>query len=150
MLVTTLATSLYLYFWALCQVIAFDCKEVQKLWHAVQKHILSAWQKIRQKSLDHLFDLNVFDSMLYIIDFMASVLSFFIWVAEVPRINYLLPIVLFFTDSAMFWVLIILQILSLIFICKNLVAFIRSSRFSWIFYFQQVMNYFIKGTNHSN
>jgi type II secretory pathway component PulK len=31
MLVTTVATSLYLYFQALCQVLASDCKKVQKL-----------------------------------------------------------------------------------------------------------------------
>ena len=45
MCVTTVATSLYLYFQALCQVLASDCKKVQKLWHAVQKQILSSWRK---------------------------------------------------------------------------------------------------------
>ena len=44
MLVTTVATSLYLYFQALCQVLASNCKKVQKLWHAVQKKIMSAWR----------------------------------------------------------------------------------------------------------
>lgn len=131
MCVTTLATSLYLYFQALCQVIAFDCNKVPKLWHVVQKQIMSAWRKNRQKSPDHLFDLNCFDSMIYIISFWESLLSFLIWVVEVPRINYLLPDVLFFTNSVMFCVFNVLQILSLLFICKKLLAIMRSSRFSW-------------------
>ena len=43
--------------------------------------------KIRDKSPDHLFDLNVYDSMLRTIIFQASILSFLIWVAEVRRKN---------------------------------------------------------------
>ena len=49
MLVTTVQTSLYLYFQALCQVLASDCKKVQKLWHVVQKLIKFAWRKISSK-----------------------------------------------------------------------------------------------------
>ena len=56
---------------------------------------------------------------------------FLIWVAEVPQINYLLPDVMFFIDSAMFCVFIVLQILSLLFICKNLLAIMRNSSYSW-------------------
>ena len=54
-----------------------------------RKQILSLDRKIRIKSPDHLFGLNFFDSVLYTIVFRASVLSFFIRVAEVPRTNHL-------------------------------------------------------------
>ena len=63
--------------------LATDCKKVQKLWHAVQKQIMSAWWKKHHKSPDHLFNLNCFDSMLHTIIFQAYVLSFLIWVAKV-------------------------------------------------------------------
>src|SRR4051812_20679453 len=53
--------------------------------------------------------------------------EFFIRVAEVPLKNSLLPVVLFFTDSAMFCLSLLLQTLSLIFLCKNLLEILRNS-----------------------
>jgi hypothetical protein len=84
MFVTTVATSLYLYFSALCQVIASYDKGSKSCDMLSRKQILSLDRKIRIKSPDHLFDLNFFDSMLHTIEFRASVLSFLIRVAEVP------------------------------------------------------------------
>ena len=107
-------------------------------------------RKIHHKSPDHLFDLNCFYSMLYTIDFMPSVLSFFIWVEEVPRKNYLLPAGLFFPDSATFCFFSVLQTLSLLFLCKNFLAVLRNSSSSWKSLFPVEANYFIMGTNLSN
>ena len=106
--------------------------------------------KIRHKSPDHLFYLNFFDSMLYTIVFLASVLSFLIWVAEVPRKNYLLSAGLFFTGSAMFCVFSVLQTLSLLFLCKNFLAVLRNSSSSWESLFPVEENYLFMGTNLSN
>ena len=106
--------------------------------------------KIHHKSPDHLFDLNVFDSMLYTIGFLPSVLSFLIWVAEVPRKNYLLSAGLFFPDSATFCFFSVLQTLSLLFLCKNFLAVLRNSSSSWKYLFPVEENYFIMGTNLSN
>src|ERR1041385_1165839 len=102
MIVTTLATSLYLYFQALCQVLPPIARKFKSCDMLSRKQILSLDGKISLKSPDHLFDLNFFDSVLHTIYFRASVLSFFIRVAEVPLKNSLLPAVLFFTDSATF------------------------------------------------
>ena len=115
-----------------------------------RKQILSLDRKIRIKSPDHLFDLNVFDSVLYTIVFRASVLSFLIWVAEVPRKNYLLPAGLFFTDSVLFCLFFVLQTLSLLFLCKNLLAILRNSSSSRLSLFPVGKNYFIVGTNLAN
>jgi len=106
--------------------------------------------KIHHKSPDHLFDLNFFDSMLYTIDFLASVLSFFIWVVEVPRKNYLLSAGLFFTGSAMFCFFSVLQTLSLLFLCKIFLAALRISSPSRLSLFPVGASYFIMGTNLSN
>src|SRR3954469_13573650 len=84
-----------------------------------RKQILSSYRKIRIKSPDHLFGLNCFHSVLYIIFFQASVLSFLIEVAEVPQKNHLLPAGLFFTDSVLFCLFFILRALSLLIFCKN-------------------------------
>ena len=64
---------------------------------------------------------------------IIGILSFFIRVAEVPRKNHLLPAVLFFTDSVLFCLFFVLQTLSLLFLCKNLLAILRNSRPSRIF-----------------
>ena len=106
--------------------------------------------KIRHKSPDHPFDLNFFDSMLYTIVFLSSVLSFLIWVAEVPRKNYLLSAGLFLPDSATFCFFSVLQTLSLLFLCKNFLAILRNSSSSWKSLFPVEVNYFIKNTNLSN
>ena len=100
-IVTTVATSLYIYFQALCQVLASDCKKVQKLWHAVQKQILSAWRKTSSKITRSSFWSAFFDSILHAITFQASVQSFLIWVVEVPRKNSFLSAVLFFFCSVL-------------------------------------------------
>ena len=150
MFVTTVATSLYLYFSALCQVQPLIARKFKSCDVLSRKQILSLDRKIRIKSPDHLFGLNFFDSVLYIIVFRASVLSFFIRVAEVPRKNHLLPAVLFFTDSVLFCLSFTLQIKSLLFLCKNLLAILRNSRTSRISLFPARCNYFIKGTNLAN
>src|SRR6187399_2752462 len=106
---------------------------------------MSLDRTIRIKSPNHLFGLNFFDSVLYTIGFRASVLSFFIRVAEVPRKNHLLPAGLFFTDSVLFCLFFILQTLSLLFLCKNLLAILRNSRPSRISLFPARNNYFTKG-----
>ena len=91
-----------------------------------------------------------FDSMLYTIGFLQTVLSFLIWVAEVPRKNYLLPAGLFFPDSATFCFFSVLQTLSLLFLCKNFLAILRNSSPCGKYLFPAEANYFIKGTNLSN
>ena len=88
--------------------------------------------------------------MLYTIGFRASVLRFLIWVAEVPRTDQLLPAVLFFTDSVLFCLSFILQTLSLLFLCKNLLEILRNSRPSRISLFPARNTYFIMGTNLAN
>ena len=111
---------------------------------------MSLDRTIHIKSPDHLFGLNCFDSVLYIIVFRASVLSFLIRVAEVPLKNHLLPAVLFFTDSVLFCLTFTLQIKNLLFLCKNLLAILINSRTSRISLFPARYNYFIKGTNLAN
>ena len=148
--VTTVASSLYLYFSILCQVQPLIARKFKSCDVLSRKQILSLDRKIRIKSPDHLFGLNFFDSVLYIIVLRASVLSFLIRVAEVPRKNHLLPAVLFFTDSVLFCLSFILQTLSLLFLCKNLLAILRNSRPSRISLFPARNNYFIKGTNLAN
>ena len=106
--------------------------------------------KIHHKSPDHLFDLGFFYSMLYTIDYLPPVLSFLIWVAEVPWKNYLLPAGLFFTGSAMFCFFSVLQTLSLLFLCKIFLAALRISSPSRLSLFPVEVNYFIKDTNLSN
>ena len=132
MLFTTVASSLYLCFSILCQVQPLIARKFKSCDALCRKQILSLDRKIRIKSPDHLFGLNFFDSVLYIIVFRASVLSFLIRVVEVPRKNHLLPAVLFFTDSVLFCLFFVLQTLSLLFLCKNLLAILRNSRTSRI------------------
>ena len=79
MCVTTVATSLYLYFSALCQVQPPTARKIKNCDVLSRKQILSLDRKIRIKSPDHLFGLNFFHSVLYTIVFRASVLSFFDW-----------------------------------------------------------------------
>ena len=99
---------------------------------------------------DHIFDMNCFDSMLYTTRFWASVQSFFIWVVEVPRKNSLLPVGLFFIDFAMFHLFSVLQILSLLFLCKLFFAIKKNSTSSWKSLFPVEVNYFYMDTNPSN
>ena len=98
--------------------------------------------KIRDKSPYHLFDLNFFDSMLHKIAIQASVLSFLIWVAEVPRKNYFLSVGLFFSASVPVFLFVVLQSLSLLFLCKNFWAGKRNSSPSWKYLFAVEENYF--------
>ena len=137
-------------FSALCQVQPLIARKFKSCEVLSRKQILSLDRKIRIKSPDHLFGLHFFDSVLYIIVFRASVLSFLIRVEEVPRkiIYYLL-----FCFS---------QILSCLpfpsfckprpcfFLCKNLLAILRNSRTSRISLFPARKNYFIMGTNLAN
>src|ERR1041385_3954317 len=60
MIITTVATSLYLFFSVLCQVIASYDKGSKSCDMLSRKQILSLDRKIRIKSPDHLFDLNFF------------------------------------------------------------------------------------------
>ena len=100
--------------------------------------------KNSHKSQYHLFDLNCFDSMPHTITFQASVQSFLIWVAEVPRKNSFLSAVLFFSASATFFLFAVLQSLSLLFICKLFWAGKRKSSSSWKSLFAVEENYFIR------
>ena len=99
-------------------------------------------RKIHDKSPDHLFDLNFFDSMLHTIVFQASVLSFLIWVAEVPRKISFLSIVLFFSASVPVYLFVVLQSLSFLFLCKIFWAGKRNSSSSWKYLFAVEENYF--------
>ena len=67
-----------------------------------------------------------------------------------PQKDYLLPAGLFFTDSVLFRLFFVLQTLSLLFLCKNLLEILRNSRPSRISLFPARYNYFIKGTNLAN
>ena len=98
--------------------------------------------KIQDKSTDHLFDLNFFDSMLHTIIFHASVLSFLIWVAEVPRKNSFLSVVLFFSAFVPVFLFAVLQSLSLLFLWKIFWAGKRNSSPSWKSLFAVEVNYF--------
>ena len=100
--------------------------------------------KIRDKSPDHLFDLNYFDSMLHTITFQAYVQSFLIWVAEVPRKNYLFSVVLFFSASAPVFLFPVSQSLSLLFLWKLFWAGKINSSSSWKSIFSVEENYFIR------
>src|SRR3954467_1230336 len=100
MIVTTVATSLYLYFQSWCQVYPPIARKFKSCDMLSRKQILSLDRKIHDNSPDHLFNLNFFYSVIHTILFRVSVLIFLISVAEVPPKNYLLPVVLFFTDSA--------------------------------------------------
>ena len=98
--------------------------------------------KIRDKSPDNLFDLNCFDSMLHTIIFQAYVLSFFIRVVEVPRKSSFLSDGLFFSAFVPVYLFAVLQILSLIFLCKNFWEVKRNSSPSWKSLFAVEENYF--------
>src|SRR4051812_656180 len=74
--------------------------------------------KIHDKSPDHLFDLNFFDSMLHTIVFQASVQSFFDFSCRSALKKFFLSAVLFFSTSAPVFPLVVLQTLSLLFLCK--------------------------------
>ena len=99
---------------------------------------------IRDKSPDHIFDLNVFYSMLHTITIQAYVQCFFIWVAEVPQKNSFLSTVLFFSASAPVFLFAVLQSLSFLFICKLFWAGKRNSSSSWKSLFAVEENYFIR------
>src|SRR3954468_1619098 len=58
MIVTTVATSLYLYFSSFVPSLALDCKKAQKLVMLSRKRLCLLDGKILNKSQDHLFDLN--------------------------------------------------------------------------------------------
>src|SRR3954469_2234441 len=77
LIITTVATSLYLYFSSFVPSLASDCKKV-KSWCMLSRNRFCLLDgKIRDKSPDHLFDLNFFNSILHTIVFQASVLSYF-------------------------------------------------------------------------
>ena len=97
--------------------------------------------KIRDKSPDHLFDLNCFDIMLHKITFQASVQSFLIWVAEVPRKNSFLCCSLFLCFCPGFS-FAILQSLSLLFLCKIFWDGKKNSIPSWQYLLAVEENYF--------
>ena len=100
--------------------------------------------KIHDKSLDHLFDLNFFESMPHTIIFPASFLSFLIRVAEVPQKNSFLSAILFFSAFLPVYLFAVLQTLSLIFLCKNFWAGKRNNIPSCKSLFAVEENYFIR------
>ena len=75
-------------------------------------------EKIRDKSPDHIFDLNVY-GMLHTIIFQSSVLSFFD-LSYRSASNFFLSAVLFFSASVPVYLFAVLQTLSLIFLQKLL------------------------------
>ena len=83
-----------------------------------------------------------FHSMLYTIEFLWFILSFLIWVAEEFLKKSLLFVVLFFTDSAPFYLFSVLRILSLLFLCRNFWAIKRNSSPSCKYLFPVEANYF--------
>src|ERR1041385_8748727 len=85
-------------------------------------------QKNSRKIPIHLFELTFLHSVLYTITELSYVLSFLIRVAEVPLKNSLLPAVLFFIDSATFYLSLLLQTLSLVFLCKNFLEILGNIR----------------------
>src|SRR3954468_12717303 len=92
MVVTTIATSLYLYFSSFVPSLASDCKKV-KSWCMLSKNRFCMLDgKIRDKSPGHISELNVLDSMLHTIVFHASVQIFLILVEEVPLKNSFLSV----------------------------------------------------------
>ena len=131
MLVTTVATSLYLYFQALCQVLSSGDKWIKSCDMLSKNRFCLLDGKIRIKSPDHLFDLKFLHSMLYIIGKFSTIFSFFIWATEVPPKNWLLYVVLFFPDSSLFCASPVLQFLRMLFICKNHLEILRNSRNCW-------------------
>src|ERR1041385_3910232 len=78
MFVTTVATSLYLYFSALCQFIASYDKGSKSCDMLSRKQILSLDGKNQNKSPVHLFELTFLHSVLYTILKLSYVLSFLI------------------------------------------------------------------------
>src|ERR1044071_9540346 len=78
MIVTTVETSLYLYFSSFVPSLASDCMKVQKWCFLSRNRFCLLDGKIRNKSPFHLLDLNFFDSMLDKISFQESVQSFLI------------------------------------------------------------------------
>ena len=83
MIVTTMSTSLYLYFSSFVPSLPSDCKKDQKLGMLSRNRLCLLDGKIGDKSPDNLFDLNCLESMLHTIIFQTSALSFLILVAEV-------------------------------------------------------------------
>src|SRR3954466_11345372 len=92
----------------------------------------------------HKFVFKFFDSILHKIVFQASVQSFLISVAEVPRKNSPFSAVLFFSASAPVFLFAVLQSLSLLFICKLFWAGKRNSSSSCKSLFSVEANYFIR------
>src|ERR1043165_5021065 len=82
--------------------------------------------------------------MLHTISLLASVQSFLICVAEVPRKNSPFSAVIFFSASAPVFRFAVLQSLSLLFLCKLLWAGKRNSSSSWKYLFAVEENYFIR------
>src|SRR3954470_16964560 len=69
MFVTTVETSLYLYFQALCQVYPLIARKFKSCDMLSRKQILSLDENISLKLPDHLVDLNFFESVVHTIDF---------------------------------------------------------------------------------
>ena len=82
--------------------------------------------------------------MLHTINFQASVQSFLIWIAEVPRKNSPFSAVLFFSASAPVFLFAVLQSLSLLFLCKLFWADKRNSSSSLKPIFAVEENYIIR------
>src|ERR1043165_9875870 len=83
--------------------------------------------KIRDKSPAHLFDLNFFDSMLHTISFQASIQSFFDLSCRSTSKKFpflCCSVLLSFAPAFLF---VVLQSLSLLFLCKLFWAGKRNS-----------------------
>src|ERR1044072_8923678 len=73
MFVTTVATSLYLYLSSFVPSLASYCKKFKSWCLLSRNRFCLLDEKIRDKSPDHLFDLNIFYSMIHTISLLASV-----------------------------------------------------------------------------
>src|ERR1041385_83517 len=114
-------------FQALCQLYPHMTREVKVVTCCPENRFCPRDGKNHRKILVHLFELKFLHSVLYTITELSYVLSFLISVAEVSLKNSLLPAVLFFTDYATFCLSLVLQTLSLLFLCKNFLAILRNS-----------------------
>ena len=125
MIVTTVATSLYLYFQALCQVLASDCMKFKSCDMLSRNRLCPLGEKISHKSPYHLFNLNYFDSML---NWLSSVCAEFF-----DLICRSAPKKLFTTCWSVFHTFChVLRFhhftnLSLLFLCKNFLEILRNS-----------------------
>ena len=130
--------------------VASDCKKVQKLWRAVQETDSVLGQKNSYKITRSSFWSELFrHRSLY--NCLSCVCSeFFDLSCRSTPNKSITTCCSVFTDSVLFCLSFILQIKSLLFLCKNLLAILRNSSSSRLSLFLAGKKYFIMGTNLAN